>query len=299
MLIVFLVLGFVGIVWSIDVFKDRFLGTPASEHGHLVDSNFNWTLVFTGIVFIITQVLLVLFTFQYREKKGRKAFYFPGSTSLEVVWTLVPAVVLTGLVVNGVSAWFTITAPASSNALTIEAVAQQFGWTLRYPGADGVLGKASFRNVNPNNPIGIDFSDPASKDDLIVNEMHLPKGKEIEVKIRALDVLHSFNLPHFRVKMDAVPGVPTRFKFTPTMTTDEYKALMEKEGKKFTTFELACTELCGYGHNSMRRVVVVDDQTAYAEWVKKQVPFYESVKEQLGVNKSEKNSNTSLISSVN
>lgn len=299
MLVAFMVLGFIGIFWSIDIFKDRFLGTSASEHGHLVDSNFNWTLLFTGIVFVITQILLAYYTIQYREKKGRKALFFAGSNKLEVIWTLVPAVVLTGLVVNGVSSWFTITGPASEQAMTIEAVGKQFGWTLRYPGKDGVLGKADFRLVSPTNEIGIDFTDPASRDDLIVTELHLPKDQEIEVKIRALDVLHSFNLPHFRVKMDAVPGVPTRFKFTPTHTSAEYAELMKEEGKVFSTFELACTELCGYGHNSMRRVVVVDDETAYQEWENKQTPIYELIKDQLGMEETNDSSNKSDVAVVN
>ncbi len=269
----FLVGGLILLVWSIFVFKDRFLPAPASVHGQYVDNSFKLTLLFTGIVFIITQVLLWWFTFRYRYRKDRKAYYYPVNNKLELAWTIIPSIVLTILVINGVTYWYRIFSPVPDDAMIIEATGKQFEWIIRYPGPDGKLGARNpLDSISAQNVLGIDWEDPASRDDIIANEIHLPVNKPVLVKIRALDVLHSFYLPHFRVKMDAVPGTPTRFWFIPIKTTEQMR--MELGNPNFN-YELACAELCGKGHSAMRKLVVVESEDAFNEWLAKQTPYYE------------------------
>src|SRR5690606_30562904 len=143
-------------------------------------------------------------------------------------------------------------------------IAQQFAWTARYPGtSDNRLGKYDFRKIDDYNEFGLDLTDKNSHDDFKALELHLPKGKEVLLKIRAKDVLHSVFLPHFRVKMDAVPGMPTQFKFTPTKTTAEMRAEL---GDPNFNYEMACTEICGRGHFSMRFPVIVEEVEEYEKW---------------------------------
>ncbi len=275
MLMVFLVIGFIALIWSIYYFKGRFLPESASEHGHLIDMNFNLALFFTGIVFVVTQILLFYFAYKYRYRKGRKAFYFPENNKLEVAWTIVPAIVLTFLIVKGLTSWYAITSDAPEDKIVFEATGKQFAWVLRYPGADGELGALAGRDkVSPTNEVGIDWNDPSSKDDFLANDIVLPVGKPVEVKIEAMDVIHSFFLPHFRVKMDAVPGITTRFWFVPTITTEEMR---EKLGDPGFNFELACAELCGRGHSSMRKVVTIVTPEEYQKWVEAQTPYSQLV----------------------
>ena len=265
----------------------------ASEHGDRLDNMFNVTLFFTGIVFIITQVLLFYFAYKYSGAKGRKVLYIPHDNRLEVIWTVVPAVVMTFLVISGLDAWNTVMADVSSEEefMEIEATGFQFAWQIRYPGADGKLGTRNFKLTTANNQLGMDFTDPKAWDDVIPGqELYLPVGKKVRVRIIAKDVLHNFYLPHFRVKMDAVPGMPTYFVFTPVKTTAEYRNELRKyddfnvpsdptdpngpkRWEKFE-YELACAELCGKGHYSMKRIFKVVSQEEYDAWYKKQESFY-------------------------
>jgi len=275
MLMVFLILGFVSLIWSVFYFKGRFLPAPASEHGHLIDMNFDLALLFTGIVFVVTQILLFYFAYKFRYRKKRKAYYFPENNKLEVAWTIIPAIVLTFLIVKGLNSWYAITADAPEDKIVFEATGRQFAWVLRYPGVDGELGTLAGRDkVSPTNELGIDWNDPSSKDDFLANDIVLPVGKPVEVKIEAMDVLHSFFLPQFRVKMDAVPGITTRFWFVPTITTAEMR---EKLGDPEFNFELACAELCGRGHSSMRKVVTIVTPEEYEKWVQEQTPYSQLV----------------------
>lgn len=275
MLLVFLVGGFIAMLWSVFYFKDRFLPESASAHGSLIDLNFDLALFFTGIVFVITQVLLFYFGYRYRYRKGRKALYYPENNKLEVAWTVVPAIVLTFLIVKGLTSWYEITGDAPEDKLVVEATGKQFAWVLRYPGMDGELGDLASRDqVGPSNELGIDWQDPSAKDDFLANDLVLPVDQPVEVKIEALDVLHSFFLPHFRVKMDAVPGTTTRFWFTPTITTEEMRERLDDPD---FNYELACAELCGRGHSSMRKVVKIVGQEEYQQWVSDQTPYSDLV----------------------
>jgi cytochrome c oxidase subunit 2 len=247
-----------------------FLPAPSSEHGVRTDELFWVTMAILVAAFLVTNALLYIFPFFYKYKEDRKAYFYPDNHRLEMIWTIIPAVVMAGLVVFGYKEWTAITSPAPKNAEVIEIMGKQFAWQVRYPGKDGVLGNYNYRNIDAVNEFGIDMNDSASYDDFIPRELHLPKGKPVLLNIRARDVIHSVFLPHFRVKMDAVPGMPTHFWFVPTKTTSEMR--IETGNAKFN-YELACTEVCGRGHYAMRFLVVVDEPADYEKWKAEQETF--------------------------
>lgn len=271
-----LILGMGAIIWSAFYYSGMYLPEPSSEHGMWIRSMFFWTLVSTVPVFILTHILLFGFAYQYKGEKSKLGYYFPENHKLELIWTLVPAVVMIGLVTVGIYYWNVIFEPAKPDAIVIEATAQQFKWDLRYAGQDNKLGEKRVRLIDlENNPWGQNWNDATNKDDFSADTLRLPLGKEVLVKINALDVLHNFYLPHFRVKMDAVPGIPTQFKFTPTKTT---KQMREELGQPDFHYELACAELCGKSHYNMRKVVVVDTEEDFNKWLKEQKPISETFK---------------------
>ncbi len=229
-------------------------------------------------MFFITQAILFWFAYKYRARKGHKAQHFSHDNKLEIIWTVIPAIVLTVLVARGIAAWYDITGDAPDDARIVEVTAQQFNWIVRYPGTDGVLGQREFELIDGENALGINWSDTKSHDDFMPTELVLEKGVPVLFKLGAKDVLHAFYLTHFMVKMDCVPGIPTQFWMTPTLTTDEMRELRNEP--EFD-YELACAELCGRAHWNMRFVVKVLEPAEYAEWAKGQQPFYETVKAQL------------------
>jgi cytochrome c oxidase subunit 2 len=293
--IVFLVAVFIS-AWD---YKNVMLGygplKSASIHGEVLDDLFNLTLFFTGIVFVGTQIALFYFAFKYRYREGQKVKFMPHDNRLEVWWTAIPAVVMTLLVVRGLNAWNTVMADVKEGEdyMEIEATGQQFNWIIRYPGPDGKLGTRDYKMTTANNPLGQDFRDPKNWDDITPGqELYLPVGKKVRVRITAKDVLHNFFLPQFRVKMDAVPGMPTYFVFTPVKTTAEFRNELKKypeynepfdpadpkgpkRWEKFD-YELACAELCGKGHYSMRRVFKIVSQEEFDAWYAKQESFYKT-----------------------
>lgn len=301
-LVVFMVVFLVGCIYSAWHYRNMMLGygpwEASSEHGKEVDSLFNMTLIFTGIVFVITHILLFWYAYKYRLQEGRKATFFAHDTKLELIWTAIPAVVMAFLVANGLVVWNN-TMPdlgPEDEFLEIEATGYQFAWDIRYPGKDGKIGDKDFRLINmSNNALGLNFKDRAAMDDAILSGsdvIKLPVDSTIRVRITAKDVLHNFYLPHFRVKMDAVPGLPTYFIFKPTKTTaqmrQELSAYPEwnepydpsdpegpKRWEKFD-YELACAELCGKGHYSMRRIVEVVSKEEYDAWAAGLPSFYKA-----------------------
>jgi len=296
-LVGFMVLFLVLSAWSAYHYRNYMLGygphESASSHGSSIDSIFNITLIVTGIVFFITQIALFWFSYTGREQKGKKALYMPHDNKLEIIWTAAPAIVMTFLVVGGLIAWNDIMADINDgdDYIEIEATGYQFGWEIRYPGADGLIGTKDYRLIDPaNNSLGQDWEDVKNHDDFKADEIVLPVGKKVRVRITSKDVLHNFYLPHFRVKMDAVPGMPTYFVFTPTKTTEEYRQSLsqykeyqhpsdplEPNGPQFWetfNYELACAELCGSGHYSMKRIVRIVSEAEYEEWLSKQNSFY-------------------------
>ncbi len=293
-MILFLVVFLIGCIVSAVYFKNYMLGygphLPASEHGSILDKMFNVTLFFTGIVFVITHVLLFYFGWKYSAKKGKKALFIPHDNKLEIIWTAIPAVVMTFLVVGGLDAWNEVMADVSEddNYLEIEATGFQFGWNLRYPGADGLIGEKNYKLISSENPLGQNWKDEKNLDDFLATELVLPVGQKVRVRITAQDVLHNFYLPHFRVKMDAIPGMPTYFVFTPSKTTEEYRQELKKYAEynvpdpadplkmlwETFEYELACAELCGRGHYSMKRPVKIVSQEEYDTWLASQSSYY-------------------------
>jgi cytochrome c oxidase subunit 2 len=274
LLLAFLVLGLIGVYYCNEVLKGRILGEPASDHGVLVDRMLYVTLAITFVVFLITQIALFWFAYKYQESDNRKPYYYPHNNTLELIWTVIPAIALSVLVGFGIFYWFKITGPAPKDAMVVEVVGKQFGWEFRYPGADGILGKKYFKKVDAanSNPAGQLWEDPANQDDVFVEqEMHLVVGKPVQLVIGAKDVIHDVGLVHFRLKMDAVPGTPTSMWFTPTYTTKEMKA---KTGDPDFVYELSCDQLCGKGHWSMRGVIVVETQEEFDAWLASKKPQY-------------------------
>ena len=231
------------------------------------------TLAITFVVFLITQVLLFWFAYKYQEKEGQQAYYYPHNNKLEVIWTVIPAITLTVLVAFGLFYWFQITGDAPKGTQEIEVTGSQFKWEFRYPGKDNKLGKKYFKNINEDksNPLGQIWSDPDNRDDIVVTqEVHIVVNKPAKFIIGSKDVIHDFGLAHFRMKMDAVPGIPTTMWFTPKYTTKEMKA---KYGDDFN-YEISCDQMCGPGHYGMRGVIVVESQAEYNAWLAQKQPQY-------------------------
>ncbi len=276
LLITFLVLGLIGAWWCNDMYYGQtlFPQGSASEQGEKIDLMLYITIAVTGVVFVITQVLLFWFCFKYQEKDGKKPYFFPHNTKLELLWTTVPAIFLTVLVVFGLKYWFKMTNDAPKDAIVVEITGHQFAWEMRYPGKDGVLGKKSYKKYNQpsGNILGVDFDDPESHDDIHVGtEMHIPVGKPVKLVINAMDVIHDVGLSHFRMKMDAVPGIPTTMWFTPKYTTEEMKI---RTSNPDFVYEISCDQMCGQGHFSMRGIVVVESEADYKKWLDAQKPEY-------------------------
>lgn len=264
------VFGFGLMFWYSGIAKEFFLPESASAHGAETDQLFWITMAVIFAAFLITHILLFFFPYMYQYGDDRKALFYPHNDKLELIWTIIPALVMAGLVLSGWRVWSDITSPATAEAVPIEIMGKQFAWEVRYGGKDQKISRYDVAYVDATNSMGMDLDDKTASDDFMAREIYLPKGKEVVLKIRALDVLHSVFMPHFRVKMDAVPGMPTTFKFTPTKTTEEMRALTKNP--EFD-YELACTEVCGYGHFGMRKIIKVVEPAEYAKWEASQEPW--------------------------
>jgi len=305
----YLMFGFLAFIYIFSIYGlfawgPLVLHTPASAHGGQVDNlmNITWVLIF--IVQAITQVLLHYFAFKYRGKKDQKALYFADNNKLEAIWSVIPAVVLAGLILYGLYAWTNIMfIDEDEDTIVVELYAQQFKWTARVAGEDNVLGKANVRYIEGVNVLGVDMSDPYAQDDIVVSELHIPKGKKIHFKMRSQDVLHSAYMPYFRAQMNCVPGMVTEFAFEPIYTTSEYRELpymIEKvaninaiRAKKSIdlvakggtvldpyTFDylLLCNKICGASHYNMQMKIIVDTPEDYKAWLKEQTNLVTQVK---------------------
>ncbi len=273
LLLAFLIVGLFGVWYCNERLAGKILQEPASEHGEKIDRMIWMTLWITGIVFVATHILLFWFAFKYQEKKERKAYFFPHDNRLEVIWTVIPAIVLTVLVGFGLYYWYEITGDAPKNAQVVEVTGSQFKWEFRYPGKDGKLGRKYFKEIKEGagNPLGQIWSDPDNRDDIYATqEMHAVVGRPLKLIIHAKDVIHDVGLAHFRLKMDAVPGMPTTMWFTPKFTTRQMK---EKYGNDFN-FEISCDQMCGKGHYGMRGLLVVETQAEYDAWLASKPPQY-------------------------
>ena len=275
LMVTFLVLGFVGIyVCNEYLFSKTLLAQPAaSVQGEKLDEMLWVTLIITGIVFVITQVLLFWFAFKYQEQENRKPFFFAHSTKLELIWTAIPAITLTVLVVFGLRNWFFFTGEPPKNAMVVEVTGKQFGWIFRYAGKDAIFGKKYYKNIDPaTNSVGIVWDDKYAQDDILTEQtMYVVKGTPVKLILGSRDVIHDVGLTHFRLKMDAVPGIPTTMWFTPIYTTKE---MQEKTDNPNFQYEISCDQMCGNGHYSMKGIIQVVDQEEYDMWMAKQKPQY-------------------------
>jgi cytochrome c oxidase subunit 2 len=267
--VLFLVIGgafILFVIWQM-VAWDHFLLPPASSlHGAEIDSLMKVSMGLILVVFFLLTPMLFFFAYKYRGNQKNTAYFFAHNNKLEVVWTIVPTIILTVLIVYGLRTWDRSMNPDISAAKVIEVYAQQFQWTARLSGKDNKLGKASYTLVNGKNSVGVDMDDENSVDDKIVREVHLVVDKPVLLKFRSKDVIHSAFLPHFRVQMNCVPGLSTQFAFTPTQTTTEMK---EQEGKDFE-YVLLCNKICGAAHYNMQMSFIVETQEEYDAWVDSQ-----------------------------
>ena len=270
---IFLTVGLYGVYWEYTVHGNMILPEAASAHGVKIDQMFNITLIITTIVFIATHIVLFSFAYMYKSDKNRKAYYYPHNNTLERVWTVIPAFVLTFLVLMGFLTWRSIfykMDDPNSKPISIEVTSSQFVWDIRYPGADGVVGRKNYKLITDINGLGIDFNDKNSIDDQIVNEIVLPVNKPVRFRLTSKDVLHSFYMPHFRVQLNTVPGMTSYFEFTPTITTEQMKVKTNDPTFKYI---LLCAKICGTNHYNMQRAVRVVSEQEYKEWVVKQETY--------------------------
>ncbi|MCX2474173.1 cytochrome c oxidase subunit II [Pedobacter sp. MC2016-05] len=269
----FLVLGLYGVYWEYTVHGSMLLPDAASEHGKKIDEMFNLTLIITTIVFIATHILLFGFAYIYKYSAKRKAYYYPHNNTIEKIWTIVPALVLTVLVLMGFLTWrsifFKVEDP-NNKPLQIEVTSEQFKWSIRYPGADGIVGKKNYKLTTASNTLGIDFKDLNSRDDEMADEMVIPVGKPVKLILNSKDVIHSFYMPHFRVQLNTVPGMQTIFEFTPTKTTRQMQEETNDPNFKFLFY---CAKICGSGHYNMQKDVRVVSEAEYKTWIAEQKTY--------------------------
>lgn len=281
LMLLFLIVGMIAAAWSSSYWYPKFalVIDPGSEHGVALDRMFWRTMIVSIAVVIITNTILFYFAWRYQQRPNQEALYYPHNNKLEVIWTVVPAIVMTILIADGVSNWHKIMDPddeIKEASIDVELTGHQFAWDIRYPGPDNELGQAHVKYIEGANTLGLNFDDGKTHDDIITTEIHLPVGVPVHMHIRSMDVLHSATLAHMRVKMDAVPGMPTRFYFTPAVTTKEMR---EIKGDPEFEYEMSCQQICGGAHYNMRRVLVVETMEEYLEWLDSQKPFYATYKE--------------------
>lgn len=273
-----------------------FLPQAASEHGVDIDQLWLISMVLIFVVGIITQWLLHFFAYKYHGRQGQKATFFADNDKLEFIWTIIPVIVLAGLIIYGLFTWTDImNIEPDEDPMVVELYAYQFDWRARYSGTDNVLGDANVRLIEGSNVLGIDSADPNSQDDIVVSELHLPVGKKVLFKMRSQDVLHSAYMPHFRAQMNCVPGMVTQFAFTPTMTTTEMRMnedmvakvqdinnirrekskILEASGDEALApyefdYLLLCNKICGNNHYNMQMKIVVETQEEFEAWLAEQ-----------------------------
>ena len=296
-----LIAGIYGVYWSYSVQGPMSMHESASVHGLDIDYMFNITLILTTIVFILTHIALFGFSFQYRGSENRKAYFYPHNNSLERIWTIIPAIVLTVLVLLGFFTWRGITNVSPEDqkkAINIEVTGEQFKWSLRYAGADNQIGTRNYKLTTPTNGLGIDFKDQKSWDDKLVGEIVIPVNKPVRFTVGSKDVLHSFYLPDFRAQINAVPGMPTYFQFTPRLTTAEVR--VQRNNPEYN-YVLLCAKNCGAGHYNMQAKVTVVSEAEYATWLAKQALYYndDAKKELQMVNKRATDQNNKIALNTN
>lgn len=302
----FLIVLNIGMLYCFWSYSEYYLPEAASAHGSQYD-----TLMFVSlgiIIFVqfVTQFLLHYFAFKYKGEAGRRALFFADNDKLEFIWTIIPVIVLAGLIIYGLFTWSAImNVEETEDTLVVELYAKQFSWTTRYSGEDGVLGKANVRFIEGKNVLGVDQSDPYSADDIVTTELHLPVGRPVLFKMRSQDVLHSAFMPFHRAQMNVIPGMITQFGFTPTITTEEMRnnpemvedvreinELRRERSKELAAkgempldpytfdFFILCNKICGISHYNMQMKIVVESEEDFKKWLAEQQPIKEVLKDE-------------------
>ena len=249
----------------------EWLGMPplATTHGGQIDGLIGWMHIFMLILFVGWGAFFVYVLFRFRQSRNPVANY-PGVKShassyleggvlvIEMVFLFAFSIPLWAARVDH--------RPAESEALVVHLTGEQFAWNVRYAGPDGRFGKTDIKLLDlQSNPLGLDRTDPAAKDDVTtLNQLYLPANKPIIVKLRSKDVIHSFNVPEFRVKQDAIPGLTIPIWFIPNVTTAEMR---RRSGNPEFQYEIACAQLCGLGHYRMRGFVTVLSPEEFQKWM--------------------------------
>jgi len=233
--------------------------TPIASNWSNIDKTIELTFWMTGGVYVAVLGFMTYCVIRFRNKEGRRADYEPESKKLEIILTVLTTIGVAGLLAPGLIVWDEYVSPPE-DAMPIEAMGQQWYWSFRLPGEDGVLGTTDARNINADNPFGMNKNDPNGQDDILIegDDLHLELEKPVKFLLRSIDVLHNFYVPQFRAKMDLVPGMVTYYWIRPTLAGG---------------YEILCAELCGVGHHAMRGFVKVESKEDYKNWLDDQSTF--------------------------
>jgi cytochrome c oxidase subunit 2 len=240
------------------VAKTWWLPPGASEATGFIDGQFTLTFILMGIVFVAAQLGLGYIVYMFRERPSSGPVpYSHGNTRLEIVWTTLTTILFIGLNLMGSRVWASQRFdPPADDAVKVEVTGMQFAWYFRYPGKDGTFAPTSVKLMDPSAgseaAIGLDTSNPDSKDDIVTGTMYLPVNREIDLSLRSVDVIHNFFVPALRFKQDLVPGLNIHMHIKPTVIGD---------------YEIACAELCGLGHYKMHGMVHVVSQEDFDKWL--------------------------------
>lgn len=268
---IFMISLWVTSIWQLVAYQDILLPESASEHGISIDWLMNFNMLIIWIVFLLTNSALFFMAWKYYGRDGARATYYTHNNKLEMLWTGVPAVVLFVIVFLGIRLWDSTTAPADKNVRVIELYAKQFSWTARYAGEDNKLGAANYKLILDANVLGLDSSDVAVADDIIITDtVFLPVNEEVNFRMRSQDVIHSAYMPHFRAQINCVPGMETFFHFKPIKTTEEMRVIT---GNPEFDYLLLCNKICGASHYNMQLKIVVGTKEQYSAFIKRHTPF--------------------------
>ena len=253
----------------------EWLGMPpiAATHGAQIDNLIGWIHIFMLILFVGWGGFFVYALVRFRQSRNPVADYrgvtSNRSTYLEVAVAVVEAVLLIGF---AIPLWAARVddLPPENEALIVQVTGEQFAWNIHYPGADRIFGRTDVKLLDlQTNPLGLDRTDPAAMDDVtVVNQLYLPVNRPIIVRLRSKDVIHSFGVPEFRVKQDAIPGLTIPIWFTPNVTTADMRT---QTGNPEFQYEIACAQLCGIGHARMRGLVTVQAAEEFQQWIDERV----------------------------
>jgi len=237
--------------------------TPVASNWGGIDNTLALTLLISGVVFVAINLFIAYVLLRYRHREGHRAAWAPHNRKLEMWLIGLTGGGIAAMLAPGLLVYFEMI-HAPQGAMAFEVLAQQWQWGFRFPGQDGRLGLSDVRYINADNPFGLNPTDPAGQDDVLVagGELHLPQDRPVQVLLRSRDVIHDFYVPQFRVKLDMVPGLVSRFWFTPT-----------RAGR----FEIVCSEYCGVGHYNMRGHVVVEEPAQFQVWLASQASFAQTL----------------------